>query len=97
MMRDKDHRGFAAPLIGVVDDLVLTQADLPRSATVADLHGAVAGHRGRLHTAPILSDAMALARRLAAPDDLICVTGSLMLVGEMKALVRGCGLSPIRG
>lgn len=97
MMRDKDHRGFAAPLVDAVDDLILTQAHLPRSATVADLHGALVGHRCCPRAAPILSEAIALARRLAAPDDLICVTGSLMLVGEMKALVRGCGLSPIRG
>ncbi len=97
MMRDKDHRGFAAPLVDAVDDVILTQTDLPRSATVADLRRALAGHRCCPHAAPILSEAIALARRLAAPDDLICVTGSLMLVGEMKALVRGCGLSPIRG
>ncbi len=97
MMRDKDHRGFVAPLIDAVDDLILTQADLPRSATIDDLRGALEGRRCHPLVAPILSEAIALARRLATPDDVICVTGSLMLVGEMKALLRGCGLSPIRG
>ena len=33
----------------------------------------------------------------AAPDDLILITGSLMLVGEAKAILLGCGLSPLRG
>jgi dihydrofolate synthase / folylpolyglutamate synthase len=37
------------------------------------------------------------ARRLASPRDLMCVTGSLMLVGEIKALLRGCEVSLLRG
>jgi dihydrofolate synthase/folylpolyglutamate synthase len=47
--------------------------------------------------APGAAVALALAKARAAAQDLICVTGSLMLVGEVKALVRGCGLSPLRG
>ena len=42
--------------------------------------------------APTPADAMALAKRSATPSDLICVTGSLMLVGEIKAPFRGCSL-----
>jgi dihydrofolate synthase / folylpolyglutamate synthase len=44
---------------------------------------------------PDPADAMAFARRLAAPDDLILMTGSVMLVGETKAIRLGCGLSPL--
>ncbi len=97
MMRDKDHRGFVEPFKGLADDLVLTQADLPRSATVVQLQAAVSGWRSPVHTEALLSDALALAKRLARSEDLICVTGSLMLVGDVKALRRGCGLSPLRG
>jgi dihydrofolate synthase / folylpolyglutamate synthase len=46
---------------------------------------------------PSLRDAMALARQLATPEGLVCVTGSLMLVGECKAWLHGCVLSPLRG
>lgn len=97
MMRDKDHRGFLSPLIDIADEIILTQADLPRSATVGELRQSLEGSLCRPHVCPMLSEAIALARRIATPDDLICVTGSLMLVGEMKALLHGCGLSPIRG
>jgi dihydrofolate synthase/folylpolyglutamate synthase len=97
MMRDKDHRGFIERFKGLADDLVLTQADLPRSATVVQLQAAVSGWRPRVHSEAVLSDALALAKRLARSEDLICVTGSLMLVGDVKALRRGCGLSPLRG
>jgi dihydrofolate synthase/folylpolyglutamate synthase len=97
MMRDKDHRGFVEPFRGLVDEVVLTQADLPRSATVQELRASLGDLFPSAHSAPSLSDAMALARQLAGPDDLVCVTGSLMLVGECKAWFRGCGLSPLRG
>ena len=97
MMRDKDHRGFVEPLSGLADEVVLTQADLPRSATVQELRGSIGNLLPHPYVVPSLGDAMALARRLATPDGLVCVTGSLMLVGEYKASLRGCGLSPLRG
>ena len=97
MMRDKDHRDFVEPLRGLVDEVVLTQADLPRSATAQELRASLEGLLPHTHVVPSLSDAMALARQLAMSDGLVCVTGSLMLVGECKAWFRGCGLSPLRG
>ena len=97
MMRDKDHRGFAASLKDLVDDVVLTQAELPRSATVQELQAELKDIWPHLQANAVSSDALRLARRLAGPDDLICVTGSLMLIGDLKGLLRGCGLSPLRG
>lgn len=97
MMRDKDHRGFVEPLRGLVDEVVLTQADLPRSATAQELRAALVDLFPSLHVAPSLSEAMTLAKQLAGSEDLVCVTGSLMLVGECQAWLRGCGLSSLRG
>jgi dihydrofolate synthase/folylpolyglutamate synthase len=97
MMRDKNHRGFIRPLRHLVGDVVLTQADLPRSATVSELRAALEDWLPSLHAAPLPADALTVAKQLAGPDDVICVTGSLMLVGDVTALYRGCGLSPIRG
>lgn len=97
MMRDKNHRGFAAPLKDLVDDVVLTQAELPRSATVEELQTELKDIWPYCRASAILTDALGLAKRLAGPDDLICVTGSLMLIGDLKGLLRGCRLSPLRG
>ena len=97
MMRDKDHSGFMNPLKGLVDEVVLTQADLKRSATVEELQPVIAEvwPQARIHKQ--VPAALGEARQLSRPQDLICVTGSLMLVGEVKASLRGCGLSPLRG
>ncbi len=97
MMRDKDHRGFLTRLLPVVDEVVLTQADIARAARAEDLRLSLADLIPSAHAVPQASDALALAKRLAAQSDLICITGSLMLVGDIKALLRGCRLSPLRG
>ena len=97
MMRDKDHQGFLAPLTELVDDVVLTQAALKRSATIDELFQRVRRIWPEVRINARVADALSEARRLARSQDLICVTGSLMLIGEVKALLRGCELSPLRG
>ncbi len=97
MMRDKDHRSFITPLLPVVSEIVLTQAALARSATVHELRAALDEWSGPVWEAMLPTDAMALARSRAMAQDLICITGSLMLLGDIKTAMRGCDLSPIRG
>ena len=97
MMRDKDREGFFRSLMPLADDVILTQAQVPRASTVRELTDLAQPWHAASQARVLPADALALARRLATPDDLICVTGSLMLVGEIKALLRGCAVSPIRG
>jgi dihydrofolate synthase/folylpolyglutamate synthase len=97
MMRDKHPREFLTPLLPVIDNVIVTQADLPRALPGSDLRELVRDYAPFAQVAATSADALACAKRSAVPSDLICVTGSLMLVGEIKALLRGCSLSPIRG
>lgn len=97
MMRDKDHRGFIVPLQSVVSEIVLTQTGLARSATIDELRLALNAWAGPVWEAIHPMNALVVAKGRAASHDLICIAGSLMLVGEVKAAVRGCGLSPIHG
>jgi dihydrofolate synthase/folylpolyglutamate synthase len=97
MMRDKDCSGFFEAVLPVSDEVVMTRVQLDRAATVQELHAAANDWAGVTHESPSASEALALARRLASPDDVICVTGSLMLVGEVKALLRGSVVSSLRG
>ena len=97
MMRDKDHRGFVESLQGLVDEVVVTQSELKRSATVEELLPIIRATFPHVRTNARVASALGEARQLARPQDLICVTGSLMLIGEVKASLRGCGMSPLRG
>ena len=97
MMQDKDHRGFVEPFKEVVDEIVVTQADLKRSARIDELLPLVAERWPKARTSARVAGALEDAKQLARPHDLICVTGSLMLIGEVKAALRGCRLSHLRG
>jgi dihydrofolate synthase/folylpolyglutamate synthase len=97
MMRDKAHRAFVQTLLSTIDELIVTQAAIPRAASPLELRESLANLMPSMHTAATPGEALSLARRLMTPADLICVAGSLMLVGDMKALLRGWTLSPVRG
>ena len=73
MMRDKDRRGFIAPLLPLVSEIVLTQATLARSATVQELRAALQEWQGPVHEAVLPMDA------LTAPEAGPCRTISSVL------------------
>ncbi|MGD9730161.1 MAG: folylpolyglutamate synthase/dihydrofolate synthase family protein [Nitrospiraceae bacterium] len=97
MMRDKAHRAFVQSLLSTIDELIVTQAAISRAASPLELRESLADLMPSMHTAATPGEALSLARGLMKPADLICVAGSLMLVGDMKALLRGWTLSPVRG
>ncbi len=49
------------------------------------------------HTAADPAEALDLARQLTPPDGLICVTGSLFLAAEARAVVLGHQPAPMFG
>lgn len=83
MMRDKNLQGFLRVLLPLVDHLILTQPRMERAASVDELKHAV----DREDLVPCLLadswEAVCQAKEMANPSDVICVTGSLFLVGEV--------------
>jgi dihydrofolate synthase/folylpolyglutamate synthase len=81
---DKDLPGMIQALAGV-DEVILTRALNPRAATLERMQELFAqlAPGVRLHTSSDSRAAMDLARTLAAPDDLVCATGSLYLAAEV--------------
>lgn len=94
IMRDKDREGILDQLLPHADEVIVTQARGPRATPAEDLAALVAARGRTARVSPDPADALALARRMSAPEDLILLTGSLLLVGEAKAILLGCGLSP---
>lgn len=87
--RDKDADGLLRRLLPRFDTIVLTQfLDNPRAVPAEDLHRRVREVFGvPVHTTPDPSTAWRLARRLAGPEDLICVTGSFFIAAEIRELI----------
>jgi dihydrofolate synthase/folylpolyglutamate synthase len=88
--RDKDYRGLIRQLVPAFDTLIFTRyLDNPRAVPAEELCGYLSAISERqAHLAPDPYSAWKLARRLSHPHDLIVVTGSFFLVGELRELIR---------
>jgi dihydrofolate synthase/folylpolyglutamate synthase len=85
-MREKALNEMAAILFPAAREVILTELDNPRAATMTDLKTAVPGSldQTKLHQARSVTDAIRIAREGATAESLILVTGSLYLVGEVQ-------------
>jgi len=90
--RDKDLRGQLLALLPWFDDAIATRyVENPRSVSPETIAAAGLMLTGQtIQTAGHPADALDLARRLTPPDGLICVTGSLFLAAETRAILLGC-------
>ena len=87
--REKDLSGQLRALLPLAETVVATRyVENPRSVPPEEIAEAVRAHDGRMaHLATGPAEALALARRLTPPDGLICVTGSLFLAAETRAIL----------
>jgi dihydrofolate synthase/folylpolyglutamate synthase len=90
-MRDKDLAEIAEKLFPLAEKLILTRADNSRSAAPEKLREVVPADfvGDNIYLASTLNEALRLAFKLTPTNGLICVTGSLYLVGEAQsALIK---------
>lgn len=97
MMRDKNIEAFLSELLSFADTIICTQIDHPRSATTQELQERFPANAPPVHCVPSSSEALRLAKQLSDSPDLICVTGSLLLVGAVKSELAGSTYAPIVG
>src|SRR6266705_3040749 len=85
-MRDKALQEMASTLFSKVDKLILTQFDNPRAAGLDALKAALPegfDERG-VRLAASAEEALRIALELTPGDGIICVTGSLYLIGAIQ-------------
>jgi dihydrofolate synthase/folylpolyglutamate synthase len=94
--RDKDLWGQLRALLPLFDTVIATRyVENPRSVDPEEIAHAVEVLGGRVAgVAPGPAEALADARRLASRESLICVTGSLFLAAETRALVLDEDIEP---
>lgn len=87
-MRDKQLDRIGEILFPIVDLLILTAVDNPRSAT-ADVLGDIARRhaKGAVFYASSSAEAFQIAMEKTSGEGLICVAGSLYLIGELRPLI----------
>ncbi len=97
MMQDKNLSVFLNALAPLADVVIVTQINSPRAATVRVLKEALPVIDRPVYERDAPDAAMDLATCLASDNDLICVTGSLFLVGHVKSLMTGNAYEPVLG
>ncbi|MGQ9631185.1 MAG: bifunctional folylpolyglutamate synthase/dihydrofolate synthase [bacterium] len=88
MFSDKDIRGIGKELCPIASNVIASKlAGNPRSAEPDLIRAEWRDLCGELDTVPDQRAAISMAKFLAGPDDLVCITGSIAFVGEaMKIL-----------
>jgi dihydrofolate synthase/folylpolyglutamate synthase len=72
--------------------VIVTRFHTPRACDPQVLAAAVQRHGVAVQIEPDPVMALAQARSKAQPADVVCVTGSLLLLGEIKARLQGLAL-----
>jgi dihydrofolate synthase/folylpolyglutamate synthase len=93
IMRDKDVQEILAPLLPLTSRVIVTAADTPRALPAEDLATRVHAAAERLGLGATLAidvddDPLRAVDRALATADLVCVAGSIFLVGPLREQLR---------
>lgn len=89
---DKNIPGIIATLAPVAHEVIVTRYHSPRACDPQILADAVQRHGVAVQIEPDPVMALAQARSKAQATDVVCVTGSLLLLGEIKTRLQGLAL-----
>jgi len=84
MLATKDYRAVTALIAPLAHLVVTTRPDNPHALTAVQLADEVRRHTPNVVAIEDRALALAEARRLTAPDDVLVVTGSFYMVGEAR-------------
>jgi dihydrofolate synthase/folylpolyglutamate synthase len=83
-LRDKAVDEIAGLLFPLASEVIFTQPNTSRSISAPQLAEIAGHHAGHFKIIPEAEKALESALLQAAADDVICITGSLYLVGELR-------------
>jgi len=88
---DKDVAGIASELAPLFDRVIVTRSRHPRAMAPAQVETGFVRCGKEAQVVDNVSAALSLALSLAGEKDLVCVTGSLFVVGEAMGLLSVAG------
>ena len=80
---DKDVKGIIQALLSLTEDTVLTASSHPRAADPGELAMIALEEGYEVHTKQSVVESLMFAWKKASADDLICMTGSIFIVGDL--------------
>jgi dihydrofolate synthase/folylpolyglutamate synthase len=92
ILSDKPYRAMLKSLLPVCDRVVLTRPRIDRALAPEELHDAARDLIDDITLKPDVASALRYALDSAAPGEVICVGGSLYMVGDAKSALEQMGL-----
>lgn len=93
ILDDKPYRSILKDLIEPCHKVIVTQPKIDRAIPVDRLEPIVKEFAKEVSARQDVADAIKLALSSTAKEDVICVAGSLYVVGEAKTALRNLGIS----
>lgn len=89
ILRDKDIEGMVKKISHLAEHIITTMPNSERAFDSEKLAEVVrrCNPKCEVHVTRNVKDAIEMAKRICKNDDLICVTGSLYTVGEVRATI----------
>ncbi len=95
-MFDKDVRALLSPLVARAHQVLFTKASYYRAADPNRLAALFPQDSLRIATFPDVSEALEKAQDMASAEDLVLVTGSVFLLGEVRHWLVGARSDPFQ-
>lgn len=96
ILKDKDVTTMLSAIVPCADDIVVTKSKNPRASDPLVLKQMIENidRHKKVHVEESIPSALTLARRIAHPNDVICVSGSLFTVGEARQYLLSHARTP---
>jgi dihydrofolate synthase/folylpolyglutamate synthase len=88
VLADKDHAAMARILFRSCDRVVVVRPNSQRAAAAADIAREIADGKVEAIAADSIAAGLNRARSWAGPTGIVCVAGSLYMIGEARQLLR---------
>ncbi len=85
ILRDKDAKGILRTLSPLAEHIILSRPHIERAAAAASLLKALGQNGKKAEMTDNLDDAIKMGVSMTGEEDLLCITGSLYMVGEAKS------------
>ena len=84
MLKDKEYKKCIETIAPAVDTFIATQANNPRKATADEIAEVAGMYIEKVYSEPDINKAVNLAKSISNDDSIICICGSLYLLGDVN-------------
>lgn len=88
ILKDKDVDHMVEELAGMANEIVVTEANIPRKMEAEELGEKISKYNKKIHIEKDIEEAVKKALDLAESDDLIVFGGSLYLIGDVRGIAK---------